>query len=93
MKGQSVPVFTAHVPVDRFSREQREALGAALPKALHDALGIPREDQFVIISDQPAGSLFLDPSYMGMNRSADAVIITVLFTAERPLSDKRAIVR
>ena len=30
---------------------------------------------------------------MGMNRSSDATIITVLFTAERPLDDKRALVR
>lgn len=28
---------------------------------------------------------------MDMQRSADAVIITVLFTAERPLADKRAL--
>lgn len=55
-------------------------------------LGIPREDQFVIISEQPAGSLF-DLSYTGMSRSENAVIITLLFTAERPLSDKRAVVR
>ena len=88
-----MPVFIAHIPADRFSPLQKQALGSALPRALHEALGIPREDQFVIISDQSPGSLFLDPSYMGMNRSENAVIITVLFTAERPLADKRAVVR
>ena len=88
-----MPVFNAHIPADRFSPQQKEALGSGLPGALHEALGIPREDQFVIISEPPAGSLFVDPSYMGMSRSENAVIITVLFTAERPLSDKRAVVR
>ncbi|HEY9315380.1 tautomerase family protein [Williamsia sp.] len=88
-----MPVFNAHIPADRFSPQQKQALASGLPAALHEALGIPREDQFVIISEQPAGSLFVDPSYMGMSRSENAVIITVLFTAERPLSDKRAVVR
>jgi phenylpyruvate tautomerase PptA (4-oxalocrotonate tautomerase family) len=86
-------VFNAHIPAGRFLPQQKQALGSALPDALHAALEIPREDQFVIISDQPGGSLFIDPSYMGMSRSENAVIITVLFTAERPLSDKRAVVR
>ena len=88
-----MPVFNAHIPANRFSPQQKQALGSALPDALNEALAIPREDQFVIISDQPAGSLFIDPAYMGMSRSENAVIITVLFTAERPLSDKRAVVR
>lgn len=89
-----MPVFNVHIPADRFSSQQKQALGSGLPAALHEALRIPCEDQFVIIiSEQPAGSLFVDPSYMGMSHSENAEIITVLFTAERPLSDKRAVVR
>ena len=37
--------------------------------------------------------LYLDPGYMGMDRSADAIIITVLFTAERPLEDKKLLTK
>lgn len=88
-----MPVFNAHIPAGRFSPQQKQALGTALPAALYEALKIPREDQFVIISDQPADSMFLGPSYMRMNRSENAIIITVLFTAQRPLADKRAVVR
>lgn len=88
-----MPVFNAYIPAGRFSPQQKQSLGSGLPGALHEALGIPCEGQFVIISEQPAGSLFVDPSYMGMSRSENAVITTVLFTAERPLSDKRAVVR
>lgn len=88
-----MPVFQVHAPAGSFSPEQKRALGTALPKALHQALGISTEDQFVTITDHKPDELFLDPGYMGMKRSGDAVIITVLFTAERPLSDKRAVVR
>lgn len=83
-----MPVFQVHVPDLRFSPEQKRALAGALPRALNEALGIPEEDQFVAITVHRPDELYLNPSYMGMRRSADAVIITVLFTAERPLADK-----
>lgn len=88
-----MPVFQVHVPAGRFSPEQKRALGRALPLSLHEALGIPVEDQFVSITGHGPDELFLDPGYMGMERSGEAVIITVLFTAERPLSDKRVLAR
>ncbi|WP_329577265.1 tautomerase family protein [Streptomyces sp. NBC_01361] len=88
-----MPVFNAHVPAERFTTDQKQTLATALPQALYDALGIPAEDQFVVISEQPAGTLVLNPTYMGMNRSNDATIITVLLTAARPLGDKRTLVR
>ncbi|PRI10446.1 tautomerase family protein [Leucobacter massiliensis] len=86
-----MPVFEVHVPAGRFSAEQKRTLGQALPGALYEALGIPAEDQFVSITSHGPDELFLDPGYMDMQRTADAVIITVLFTAERPLADKRAL--
>lgn len=88
-----MPVFQAHIPKNRFSTEQKQALGQALPESLNEALGIPAADQFVAITSHESDELFLDPTYMGMNRSQDAVIITVLFTAERPLADKRAVTK
>ena len=88
-----MPVFQVHVPEDRFSSVQKRALAGALPRALHEALGIPAEDQFVAITSHHPDELYLDPGYMGMNRSGDAVIITVLFTAERPLADKRMLTK
>lgn len=88
-----MPVFQVHIPAGRFTAEQKHALGKALPEALHEALGIPVEDQFVAITTHGPDELFLDPGYMRMSRTENAVIMTVLFTAERPLADKRAITR
>lgn len=88
-----MPVFQVHIPTDRFSSAQKRALAAALPRALNESLGIPAEDQFVAITSHNPDELFLDPRYMGMSRSDDAVIITVLFTAERPLSDKKLLTK
>lgn len=88
-----MPVFQVHVPDDRFSSAQKRALARALPRALNEALGIPAEDQFVTITSHHRDELYVDPGYMGMSRSSDAVIMTVLFTAERPLPDKRLLTK
>lgn len=88
-----MPVFNAYIPAGRFTDTQKHELSTALPQAMNDALSIPTEDRFVIITEQPQDTLYLDPSYMGMQRTSDAIIITVLFTAERPLTDKRLLTR
>lgn len=86
-----MPVFNAHIPADHYSRDQKRALADALNLSLTEALGIPVEDRFVMISEHGDSELFLHPDYMGMRRGPDAMIITVLFGAHRPLRDKRAV--
>jgi phenylpyruvate tautomerase PptA (4-oxalocrotonate tautomerase family) len=86
-----MPVFHAHIPKGRLSREQKIALGNALNQSLVEALNIPSGDRFVILSEHGDDELFIDPTFMDMNRTANAMIITVLIGAHRPSSDKRAL--
>ncbi|MET8771604.1 MULTISPECIES: tautomerase family protein [Streptomyces] len=86
-----MPVFNAHIPANRFSPDQKRALADALNQSLVQGLGIPEGDRFIMISEHGEDELFLDPTFMGMRRSSDAMIITVLFGAHRPLEDKRAV--
>ncbi|MEU5025779.1 tautomerase family protein [Streptomyces milbemycinicus] len=86
-----MPVFNAHVPAHRFSREKKRALADALNQSLVQGLGIPEGDRFVMISEHDEDELFIDPTFMDMDRTADAVIITVLFGAHRLLEDKRKV--
>jgi phenylpyruvate tautomerase PptA (4-oxalocrotonate tautomerase family) len=86
-----MPVFHAHIPKGRFSREQKIAIGNALNQSLVQGLGIPPGDRFIMISEHGDDELFIDPTFMGMQRSANAMIINVLIGAHRPLSDKRAL--
>ncbi|MFD8999559.1 tautomerase family protein [Streptomyces sp. NPDC059582] len=86
-----MPVFNAHIPADRYSPEQKRALADALNQSLVQGLGIPEGDRFIMISEHGESELFLDPTFMGMQRSSDAMIITVLLGAHRPLEDKRAV--
>jgi phenylpyruvate tautomerase PptA (4-oxalocrotonate tautomerase family) len=86
-----MPVFNAHIPADRFSSAQKRALADALNQSLVQALGIPEDDRFIMISEHGENELFLDPTFMGMQRSSDAMIITLQLGAHRPLEDKRAV--
>ncbi|WP_042878594.1 tautomerase family protein [Cupriavidus necator] len=86
-----MPVFHAHIPKGRYSREQKIAIGNALNRSLVVALDIPHGDRFIVLSEHGDDELFIDPTFMGMERSAGAMIITVLVGAHRPASDKQAL--
>ncbi|MFF4693801.1 tautomerase family protein [Streptomyces sp. NPDC001307] len=86
-----MPVFNAHVPAGRYSPDQKRGLADALNQSLVQALGIPEGDRFIMISEHGENELYLDPTFMGMQRSDDAVIITLLLGAHRPLENKRAV--
>ncbi|MER6473069.1 tautomerase family protein [Streptomyces collinus] len=84
-------VFNAHIPANRFSSEQKRVLADALNQSLVQALGIPEGDRFIMISEHGENELFLDPTFMGIRRSSDAMIITLQLGAHRPLEEKRAV--
>jgi phenylpyruvate tautomerase PptA (4-oxalocrotonate tautomerase family) len=86
-----MPVFHAHIPKGRFSKEQKIAMGNALNKSLVDALNIPKDDRFVILSEHGEDELFIHPTFMEMNRTENAMIVTVLMGAHRPAADKKAL--
>ncbi|ANN79092.1 tautomerase family protein [Bordetella flabilis] len=84
-----MPVFNAHIPKGKFTRERKIAIGNALNQSLVQALNIPPGDRFVMISEHGDDELFIDPTFMGMERSAEAMIVTVLIGAHRPAEDKK----
>ena len=86
-----MPVFHAHIPKGRFSREQKIAMGNALNQSLVEALNIPKGDRFIMISEHGDDELFIDPTFMDMERTQNAMIVTVMIGAHRPSSDKKAL--
>jgi phenylpyruvate tautomerase PptA (4-oxalocrotonate tautomerase family) len=83
-----MPVFNAHIPKGKFTRERKMAIGNALNQSLVQGLDIPPGDRFVMISEHGDDELFIDPTFMNMKRTDEAMIITVLIGAHRPLADK-----
>jgi phenylpyruvate tautomerase PptA (4-oxalocrotonate tautomerase family) len=86
-----MPVFHAYLPKGRFSSERKVAIGNALNQSLVDALNIPPGDRFIVLSEHAKDELFIDPTFMDMNRSDDAMIITVMVGAHRPLEQRQTL--
>jgi phenylpyruvate tautomerase PptA (4-oxalocrotonate tautomerase family) len=84
-----MPTFHAHIPAQKFSGEEKRALADALNLALHEAMGTPMDDRFVIISEHKDDELFIHPTFPDMKRSDKRMIVTVTTGASRTVEQKR----
>ena len=65
------------------------AVGDAVAQALHAALGVPQAERFQVVTEHGPGTLSIDPAYLGVDRSADAMIVQVFLNAGRNAAVKR----
>jgi phenylpyruvate tautomerase PptA (4-oxalocrotonate tautomerase family) len=85
-----MPVFHFHVP-EGFSKQRKASMADAANRALVESLGIPAGDRFITITEHRDGELFIDPTFMDMQRTSDAVIVDILIGAHRSLEQKKAL--
>ena len=64
-----MPTFHAHIPAQKFTSQEKRALADALNLALHEALGTPMDDRFIIISEHGEDELFIHPTFPNLRRS------------------------
>lgn len=71
----------------------RAAIGEVVYEAMVAALGAPKDDRFQVITEHPAENFIVDRTYLGINRTADCVIIQLTLNGGRTLAQKRAFYR
>ena len=64
-----------------------------LYQAMREAFNVPEYDQFMTITEHSAGSFRYDPSYLGIERSDDLVLIQITANNTRNLEQKKALYR
>jgi phenylpyruvate tautomerase PptA (4-oxalocrotonate tautomerase family) len=84
-----MPTFHAHIPAQTFSSEEKRALADALNLALHEAMGTPMDDRFVIISEHKDDEFYVHPTFPDMKRSDKRMVVTVTTGASRTVEQKR----
>ena len=84
-----MPVFHAYVPAGRLSGAEKRGLADALNLALHEALGTPMADRFIVISEHGEDELFIHSTFPDLQRSARAVVVTLTLGAGRTVEKKR----
>jgi 4-oxalocrotonate tautomerase len=72
------------------SPEYRRMIGDVVYEAVVSELKAPEGDRFQVITEHPAGDLIADPRYLGINRTADVVVIQVTMNVGRTLEQKKA---
>ncbi|MDX3100564.1 tautomerase family protein [Nonomuraea angiospora] len=79
----------------RADRQRLEALGRAVHDALVEAIGIPRDDLFQVLTshDGTRGTFRYDDGYLGIHRDDDLVFVAVTMRAGRTADQKQALYR
>jgi len=72
------------------SAEYRRAIADGVHQALVEAIAIPPDDRFQVISEYSPENLIYDPQYLGIKRSDKVVFIEVTLSAGRKPAQKRA---
>jgi phenylpyruvate tautomerase PptA (4-oxalocrotonate tautomerase family) len=71
------------------SEQYRKALGDGVHRALVEALEIPAQDRFQVITEHSAAGLIYDPNYLGIERSENFVLVQITLSAGRKPPQKR----
>jgi 4-oxalocrotonate tautomerase len=84
-----MPLIRLDVPASLPAGSWRTAVDV-IYEALRSELGVPENDRFAVVSSREPAGLQVDPAYLGIARSEDAVIVQVTLNAGRDVSLKRA---
>jgi phenylpyruvate tautomerase PptA (4-oxalocrotonate tautomerase family) len=69
----------------------RAGIGKVVYDALRDQAGAPEDDRFQIISEHDPDNFIYDSNYLGIMRTADLVMIQIIFVQGRTLDQKKAL--
>src|SRR5512135_846436 len=75
------------------STQARQAISDAIHLAMVDSINVPINDRFQIITQYAPECLIADPTYLGIDRSSDVIVIQVTLNVGRSLELKRALYR
>ena len=72
------------------SAAYRASIGDAVYEAMITTLSVPKDDRFQIITDHADGDLIIDPTYLGIQRTRDTVLIQITLNEGRTVEKKQA---
>jgi phenylpyruvate tautomerase PptA (4-oxalocrotonate tautomerase family) len=71
------------------SPEYRKAIADGVHQAMIEALAIPPDDRFQVITEHPPEGLIFDPQYLGVQRSDKVVFVQITMSTGRKPQQKR----
>jgi phenylpyruvate tautomerase PptA (4-oxalocrotonate tautomerase family) len=71
--------------------EYRHKIADGVHRAMVEAINVPPQDRFQVITEHQADGLIYDPSYLGINRTDEVIFIQITLNGGRTLDQKRAL--
>ena len=71
------------------SADYRRTIGDVVYEAIVSALGAPKDDRFQAITEHAPENFIIDPTYLGITRTADCVVIQLTLNSGRSTEQKR----
>src|SRR6201994_2339276 len=70
--------------------EYRSKLREIVYETLVQTVGVPADDRHEVVTEHDAENLYLDPSFRGLGRSPEAILIQITFNEGRTVEQKQA---
>ena len=71
------------------SEQYRTAVADGAHRAMVEGAAVPEQDRFQIITEHPPSGLIYDPTYLGIQRTNDIVMVQITLSTGRKLAQKR----
>jgi phenylpyruvate tautomerase PptA (4-oxalocrotonate tautomerase family) len=69
----------------------RRAVGDAVHRAMVETIDVPPLDRFQVITEHDEDGLLYDPTYLGIARTDDVVLVQITLSAGRSVGKKKAL--
>ena len=84
-----MPLARIDLPAGK-STDYGRAVADVVCDAMVATLSAPKDDRFQVISEHGSQTLLIDPTYLGIERSADALIVQLTLIEGRTVEVKKA---
>jgi phenylpyruvate tautomerase PptA (4-oxalocrotonate tautomerase family) len=85
-----MPLVRIHLAKGK-SPEHRHMIGDVIYESMLTTINVPKDDRFQLFSEYEPGAFHVDPTYLGIQRSADWLIIEIVLREGRTVDMKRAL--
>ena len=83
-----MPLVRIDMPAGKAS-DYRAKVVETVQSAMHDALKVPMGERFQIVGEHAVGDLSIDRSYLGIERSPDAILVQITLNEGRNAATKK----
>ena len=84
-----VPLARIDMPEGK-PADYKKTIGEVIYDAMLSTIDVPKDDRFQIFTEHKPGTLVIDPTYLGIKRSPECIIIQITLNGGRTVEKKRA---